>query len=306
MHNATPTAPASAALVLDRFDPTLRAVAGFLAGYGNELTRDNYARDLRQFGRWVESNGVALFDAQRAHIELWARTLETTKARATVARQLSTVVCFYRYCFQEELTAKDPARNVRRIKVSPESNATGLDRSELGAFLYAAAGDSPRNHALGVLLGINGLRVGEALSIDVGDLGHERGHRTVAIIGKGAKPATVPLPPRVARAIDALAEERGSGPLFLGAGDGKRLRRDAAARIVRRIAKRAGIAKHITPHSLRHSAITAALDAGVPLRDVQTFARHADPRTTTRYDRARLDLDRHAAYNVASFVAGAA
>ncbi len=81
--------------------------------------------------------------------------------------------------------------------------------------------------------------------------------------------------------------------------------RSCAARMVRRICKRAGIDKHITPHSLRHSFITAALDAGVPLRDVQIATRHADPRTTTRYDRARENLDRHASYIVAAFVAGA-
>ena len=80
--------------------------------------------------------------------------------------------------------------------------------------------------------------------------------------------------------------------------------RDAAARMVRRIAKAAGISKRIGPHSLRHSFITAALDAGFPLRDVQHAASHANPRTTMRYDRARQSLDRHATYIVATFVAG--
>ena len=74
---------------------------------------------------------------------------------------------------------------------------------------------------------------------------------------------------------------------------------------VRRLAKAAGIDKRISPHSLRHSFITAALDAGVPLRDVQEAASHADPRTTMRYDRGRGSLDRHATYIVATFVAGA-
>lgn len=83
------------------------------------------------------------------------------------------------------------------------------------------------------------------------------------------------------------------------------LDRDASARIVRRLAKRAGIDKRISPHSLRHSFITAALDAGVPLRDVQEAASHADPRTTVRYDRGRGSLDRHATYIVSTFVAGA-
>jgi integrase/recombinase XerD len=57
---------------------------------------------------------------------------------------------------------------------------------------------------------------------------------------------------------------------------------------------------------LRHAFITAALDAGVPLRDVQEAASDADPRTTMRYDRGRESLDRHATYIVATFVAGAA
>ena len=73
---------------------------------------------------------------------------------------------------------------------------------------------------------------------------------------------------------------------------------------MRRLARRAEIVKRISPHSLRHSFITAALDAGVPLRDVQIAARHADPRTTTRYDRVRNNLDRHASYVVTAFVAG--
>jgi site-specific recombinase XerD len=79
-----------------------------------------------------------------------------------------------------------------------------------------------------------------------------------------------------------------------------------AGRIVRRVARCAGIAKAVTPHTLRHAFITAALDAGVPLRDVQEAASHADPRTTMRYDRARGSLDRHATYIVAAYIAGAA
>jgi integrase/recombinase XerD len=87
---------------------------------------------------------------------------------------------------------------------------------------------------------------------------------------------------------------------------GGRLDRHAAARIVRRLARRAGITKRVGPHTLRHAFITAALDAGVPLRDVQQAASHADRRTTMRYDRARQSLDRHATYIVAAFIAGAA
>jgi hypothetical protein len=87
--------------------------------------------------------------------------------------------------------------------------------------------------------------------------------------------------------------------------NGSRIDRHAAGRIVRRLAKRAGIDKPISPHSLRHAAITAALDAGCSLRDVQDFARHVDPRQTRRYDRVRGALDRDPTYIVATYLAGA-
>jgi integrase len=109
----------------------------------------------------------------------------------------------------------------------------------------------------------------------------------------GGKAATIPLAPRTARAIDLAAGERVDGPIFLTF-DGQRLDRRGAARVVRRVAVRAGITTPAGPHTPRHACITAALDAGVPLRDVQEAASHADPRTTMRYDRARGSLDRHA------------
>jgi site-specific recombinase XerD len=78
---------------------------------------------------------------------------------------------------------------------------------------------------------------------------------------------TIPLAPRTARAIDLAIGERTEGPVFL-ARDGRRLDRHGAGRIVRKTARSAGIAKPVTPHTLRHAFTTATLDAGVPLRDV--------------------------------------
>ncbi len=124
------------------------------------------------------------------------------------------------------------------------------------------------------------------------------------MLRKGGKIVTVPLAPRTARAVDLAIGERLAGPIFLGA-NGARMDRHGAGRIVRRVARRTGVDKPIGPHTLRHAFITAALDAGVPLRDVQEAASHADPRTTMRYDRARVSLDRHATYIVATFIAGA-
>jgi integrase len=208
-------------------------------------------------------------------------------------------------CVLDGLLGQSPAEFIRRPKIDTESTTLGLDRMELSAFIAQGAAGGPMDHALACLLGLLGLRVGEACSINIEDLSAERGHRTVTIVGKGSKKAVIPLPPRVGRAIDAAVGDRHSGPVMLTHA-GNRMNRHAATRIVRRLAKAAGVTKHITPHSLRHSFITAALDAGVPLRDVQIAARHADPRTTTRYDRARNNLDRHASYIVTAFIAGGA
>ena len=281
------------------------ALAGFLAGYSG-LTRQAYELDLRQYAAWCQQHQLRLFAARRADIECFARDLEARgRARATITRRLCTVAGFYRYAVEEDLLDHSPAAHVRRPRLDYESHATGLDRNELGALLVAAGLGPPEEHALLSLLALNGLRVSEAVGADIEALGIERGHRTLVVTRKGGKIVTVPLAPRTARAIDLAVGERIQGPIFLAA-DGRRLDRHGAARIVRRTARRAGITKNVGPHTLRHAFITAALDAGVPLRDVQEAASHADPRTTMRYDRARASPDRHATYIVAAYVAGAA
>jgi site-specific recombinase XerD len=270
-----------------------------LAGYRG-LTREAYAVDLRQFTTWCRARSLAVLAVRRADIEGFARDLEAKgRARATVTRRLSTIAGFYRYAGQEELLASSPAAHVRRPRVDYESHAVALDRNELGALLVAAGLGTAAEHALISLLALNGLRVSEAVGTDVEHLGLERGHRTLTVTREGGKIVTIPLAPRTARALDLAIGERAGGPVFL-ATDGRRLDRHGAGRIVRRAAPRAGITKTVTPHTLRHAFITAALDAGVPLRDVQEAASHADPRTTMRYDRARGSLDRHATYIVAA------
>jgi integrase len=191
---------------------------------------------------------------------------------------------------------------VRRPRLDYESHAVGLDRNELGALLVAAGLGPPAEHALISLLALNGLRVSGATGANIEALGAGRGHRTLVVTRKGGKVVTIALAPR---AIDLAIGQRTDGPIFVTA-DGRRLDRHSAGRIVRRVGRRARIGKPIGPHTLRNAFITAALDAGVALRDVQEAASHADPRTTMRYDRARTSLDRHATYIVAAYVAGAA
>jgi integrase/recombinase XerD len=263
-----------------------QALGGFLSSYGG-LTRDAYTLDLRQYTAWCTQHGLHLFEAKRVDIESFRGDMEAAgRARATIARRLCTIAGFYRYAEEEDLLAHSPAAHVRRPRLDYESHATALDRNELGALLVAAGLGTAQEHALLSLLALNGLRISEALGADITAMGSERGHRTLTIVRKGGKIVTIPLAPRTARSLDLAIGERFDGPIFLRP-DGQRLDRHGAARIVRRIARKGGITKPISPHTLRHAFITAALDAGVPLRDVQEAASHADPRTTMRYDNSR-------------------
>jgi integrase/recombinase XerD len=225
----------------------------YLAGYRG-LTRDAYTLDLRQFTGWCRSRSFPLFSVRRADIETFPRA---RSPRPGTRHRHPQAVHHCRFL------------QVRRRRGAPRSfTRRARPTAEAGLRVTRHSPGPQRGWAL------------------------ERGHRTLVITRKGGKVVTIPLAPRTARAIDLAIGERTGGPLFLAA-DGRRLDRHGAARIVRRVTRRAGIAKHVSPHTLRHAFITAALDAGVPLRDVQEAASHADPRTTMRYDRARTSLDRH-------------
>jgi integrase/recombinase XerD len=153
------------------------------------------------------------------------------------------------------------------------------------------------------MLGLLGLRIFEAAAANIADLGEEHGHRVLRVCGKGAKIVLVPLPPAVGRAIDQAIGPHTSGPILLNT-RGSRMDRHAATRRLRRLAETAGVqTAKAHPHMLRHTFVTTMLDAGVDLRDVQIAARHADPRTTMRYDRARNNLDRHPNYILAAYMA---
>jgi site-specific recombinase XerD len=280
------------------------ALAGYLAGYRG-LTREAYTLDLRQFTGWCRARSLPLFSVRRADIETYARELEARgRARATVTRRLCTIAGFYKYAVEEELLEHSPAADVRRPRLDYESHATALDRNELGALLVAAGLGPPAEHALISLLALNGLRVSEATGADIEHLGLERGHRTLVITRKGGKVVTSrsrPAPPGRSTCPP------GSAPAgrFSSPGTGSGWTATAPPGSCGGSPTVPGSPSTLA-HTLRHAFITAALDAGVPLRDVQEAASHADPRTTMRYDRARASLDRHATYIVATYVAGAA
>jgi site-specific recombinase XerD len=241
----------------------------------------------------------------RPYVELYVRWMQEHRrlAASTVSRRLSVVAGFYRTCVIDGVLEHSPAEYVRRPSVPPQSPTLGLSHRQFEAMLAVARDSANLNDfALVCLLGLLGLRVHEATNLVISDLGEEHGHRVVRVFGKGHKIVLVPMPPAVSRAIDRAVGERTVGPILRNR-NGDPMGRHAATRSLQRLQAAAGV--HIArmhPHRLRHTYVTTMLDAGVDLRDTQIAARHADPRTTMRYDRARNNLDRHPNYILAAYM----
>jgi site-specific recombinase XerD len=304
------TTPSSAALLPfqpSSMSPAQLSAVSYLARYSG-ATHALYAAQLRRWFAWCETNGLdPLIEIQRAHVELYIRQLgEDGLMDSSVNTMMHAVRGYFRFAHIDGIIPADPAVHARLPRVHrDESRTQGLDRLELIRFLQVAQNITVHHGALAYLLGINALRASEAAAVRIEDYADLlRGHRVRHLIGKGNKPATMRLTVPVLRVLEACRGERTAGPLVLRPVSGKPIDRRDVYRMMQRIAKTAQIPRHISPHSLRHAAITNALDAGVPLRDAQILARHADPRTTEHYDRARGNLDRHGVHFLTAYVAG--
>lgn len=278
-------------------------------------TRDAYRRDVGAWLSWCAARELDPLSASFVHVNSYARELDTTlDARtgkpltpATVARKLSGLSSWYVFLVKLSAVPANPVEGADRPRVARDHSATvGLRPDEVDALLSAAAQASgpaaARNLAAVTILADLGLRVGELVGLDVTDVGYERGHRSLRFVGKGGVARRRALSPACVATLEAYLAARANpdaGPLFVTS-SGARLDRHAVFRLVRHLAREAGIASwaRLSPHSLRHAFATTAREEGVPLEDVQDAMGHADPRTTRRYDRDRHNLDRDPAYAI--------
>jgi integrase/recombinase XerD len=284
-------------------DPLELALAGFLSAYkGRTFVKQR--RLIKQYVDWCTQNELPPLTAKRPHIELYVRWCEQQAwSEAYIAQHFICVRSFYKACVRDEILVKNPAEFVNAPKVHIEGQARCfLTPLEFAAFLEASRKLGVVEHAATVLLGLCGLRVAELCSLRVESLSQDGGYDMLTFIGKGSKPAVIPLPIPVMRAVREVVGDRTSGPLLHNQ-SGHALTEQDARRLVTRIGKVAGC-HHITPHGLRRTFCTSGLVSGVPMRDMQIAMRHADPRTTGLYDMAKNNRDRHASHRVASFLAG--
>ena len=237
------------------------AAVSFLARYAGR-THDLYGYQLRRWFGWCEGNGLdPLLGIQRAHVELYIRGLgEAGLMASSTNTMMHGVRRFFRFAHIDGLIPADPAVYARLPKVhSDESRTHGLDRLELIRFLQVAQTITVHHGALAYLLGINALRASEAAAVRVEDYAQTmRGHRVLHLVGKGDKPATMPLTVPVLRVLEACRGERITGPLILRPTSGKPIDRRDAYRMVARVAK--------LPESLATSALTRCVTRRSPTR----------------------------------------
>ena len=256
-----------------------------------------YDTDLRAFA--LGALDVGSWDSSAEPALRWIAGLgrpPSTLRPSSVRRKSAAIRAFYRFCAREELTSVDLTDQLPSAGPTLALPDT-LDVAEVEALLDAILPEDAvglRDRALLELLYASGLRISEALGLDVGDLSFVT--ESVRVIGKGDRERVVPVGEVALAAIErylatarpslaAAAERRrppGTGPLFLSV-HGRRLSRMEAWRAVRRSAERAGITRHVSPHTLRHSFATHLLEGGADLRVVQELLGHASITTTQLY-----------------------
>jgi integrase/recombinase XerD len=269
-------------------DPAVEGFLALLAARRAPRTVDAYRRDLADLTAYL---GGPPSRAGPEEIEGWLADLRARgQAPSSIARRAAAARSFYRHLVALGVREDNPAAEVdlpRRRRRLPRSLSLG----EVERLIEAANGTTPRSlrdRALIELLYGSGLRVGEAVALERGDVDLEA--RVVRCVGKGDKERIVPLG---TQAIEALRrylsrgrpylDRRHRPEIFLNA-QGGALTRAGAFLIVRRLAAKAGLdPERVHPHLLRHSFATHLLEGGADLRSVQEMLGHADLGTTEIY-----------------------
>jgi integrase len=205
--------------------PHVRLIAGWLANFSSTHTRNAYYGDLISFATYANQHGINIMEATKSDVAGFKAVLEDAdgenRSPATVARRIS-VSSFFRHLEEEGHSIGNPALLVRRPKVSTESMTPALTRTEAARLLEHAEAAGPRDHALVCLLLLNGLRISEICSANIGDLHTVENHQVLKIKRKGGLVARTVLAPRTHGAIrnhiDTRTSEDGKaarGPLII-------------------------------------------------------------------------------------------
>ena len=272
---------------LEQFRDYLALEAG-----NSRHTVESYVRDVRRLVTHAAGKGVAKPDeVTAAQLREFVYDLKDLGlVPATIHRQISALRTYFRFLVGEGYLARNPSERIespKRWRTLP----TVLTQAETDRLLSAPTPEDPRgirDRALLEFAYATGARVSELVGLTLQDILFEEG--IARLFGKGAKQRLVPVGRRALGAVALYAREirptldrgKGRGMLFLNA-RGTPLSRVGAWGIITQAAKRAGISKRVTPHTLRHTFATHLLEGGADLRAVQEMLGHADLATTQLY-----------------------
>ena len=278
--------PKDPKVVVDRFLDAIWAERGL-----SENTLGAYRADLLALNQRLEGRKVDLVRATRADILEYIswRVDGGAKPRST-ARQLSSFRRFFRYLLREGVIAEDPTAQIAMPKIGralPQS----LTEEEVEALLAAPVVSDPLGHrdrAMLELLYATGVRVSELINLKLSQVNLNQG--VLRIIGKGDRERLIPLGDEAQDWLKEFIEgprveillERQTEYLF-PTRRGDRMTRQAFWHIIKRYAKKAGIGKKLSPHTVRHAFATHLLNNGADLRVVQLLLGHSDVSTTQIY-----------------------
>jgi len=260
-------------------------------------TVDNYLRDVRRLARYAQGKGARGPDqvtaVQLREFIYFLKDLGL--APATIRRQISALRTYFRFLVREGHAARDPSERLETPKQWRTLPAV-LTVAEVEKLLEPASEEplAMRDRALLEFAYATGARVSEVVGVKLQDLVYDE--RLVRVFGKGAKERIVPIGRRALGAVALYAREvrpsldrgKGKGVLFLNA-RGTPLSRVGAWGIIKQAARRAGLTKRVTPHTLRHTFATHLLEGGADLRAVQEMLGHADLATTQLYTHVDRD-----------------
>ncbi|WP_286229057.1 site-specific tyrosine recombinase XerD [Neobacillus mesonae] len=254
----------------------------------------SYERDLKSYIHYLKEveSITDLNEAGRVHIVHFLKFLKDQgKSSKTIARHIASVRAFHQFLLREKITEQDPTVHLETPKIERELPKV-LSLQEVETLL-----DAPKPHdhyglrdkAMLELLYATGIRVSELINLNVNHINLPMGF--VRCIGKGTKERIIPLGKTAAEAVmhyldggRALFNSKNAdeNALFLNH-QGSRLTRQGFWKILKKLAREAGIDKDMTPHTLRHSFAAHLIENGADLRAVQEMLGHADISTTQIY-----------------------
>ncbi len=256
-------------------------------------TLDSYRGDLRHFADWLEEEqGKDLVAAEQGDVAGYlSHRLSVSRTKAsTASRELSALKRLYQWLLRQGRLDADPTLKIASPKL-PRRLPDSLTEADVEALLSAPQGGEPlplRDRAMLETLYATGLRVSELVGLPLAGVSLDMG--VVRVLGKGGKERLVPLGEAAVELLQRYLHEsrpvllngRVCDALFVTArGDG--MTRQAFWYLIKRYARLAGIAKHLSPHTLRHAFATHLLNHGADLRVVQMLLGHADISTTQIY-----------------------